>query len=148
MSTSHDSYDSVLKEIEQLLKQLSITEKTFSEIRYADQFLRDCVGEDVDTYIDPLSITLKRIGACFSVYGKDEISRGIIKDEEYHVEIEMNLDEIDNAYLLIFWRAVVSSGGSLNFPILITRRSSEMFVFNLPFASPGKSSFSIISFKK
>jgi len=40
MNVSDDSYDLVLKEIEQFLKQLSITEKTFSEIRSEDQFLR------------------------------------------------------------------------------------------------------------
>ena len=145
MNVSDDSYDLVLKEIEQFLKQLSITEKTFSEIRSEDQFLRDCVGEEVDTYIDPLFITLKRIKACLSIYGKDKISRDIIKNEEYNVEIIINLDDINNAYLLIFWRGVISSGGSLIFPILITRRSSEKYVFNLPIASPEKSSFSIVS---
>ena len=146
MNTSDDSYDFILKEIEQIIKRLSITEKTLSEIISTDEFVKNCCRGEVDTYIDPLPITLKRLGACFSIYGKDEISIKLINNKEYQVEIITNIDEVNNNYILIFWRAVISSGGSLSFPILITRRSSELYVFNLPVATQGKSGFSTISF--
>ena len=74
----------------------------------------------------------------------EEISQKFLKDEDYHVEIVFVLDEINNAYLLVFWRAVISSGGSLNFPLIFTRYSSDEYVFALPEGS----GFSKIWFEK
>ena len=140
-----NNYDATLEEIKKFLEQLSVTKKTISEIASTDQFLEDCIGEGVNKWIDPLDVTLKRAGAVLDFYGKDEeISQKFLKDEDYHVEIVFVLDEINNAYLLVFWRAVISSGGSLNFPLLFTRCSSDEYVFALPDGS----GFSKIWFEK
>ena len=144
-----DNYDSTLEEIKKFLEQLSVTKKTISEIASTDQFLEDCIGEGVNKWINPLDVTLKRAGAVLDFYGKDEeISQEFLKDEDYHVEIVFVLDEINNAYLLVFWRAVISSGGSLNFPLIFTRCSSDEYVFALPEKTSGESGFRKIWFEK
>lgn len=120
----YNDHSSVFTQLPDLLDGLLPTDKTIDEIGELRE-LREIVGE-------------KHAGSAFDVLQRMKKSFGeneetIPMQPDWQIEVGLYPDvTAANSFLVVYWRITKPSGGSLNIPYIIQRRSESEFEIAMP----------------
>ncbi len=121
----YNDYNDAFAQLRDLLDGLAPTDKTIDEIDELRELWEDIVGEK---HVGSAPDVLHRLKESFG-----ENDETIPVQPDWSVEVKLSLDVTSaNRFVVVFWRIIHPSGGSLNLPYIIQRRSESEFEITMP----------------